>query len=114
MKNIIVATVAAASLLMVFPEASMARDGGGFVGGGNGGGIGGHRGGYGGSGRYGGGYGGGYGDGFEGALGGLAVGAILGGVLATEAQGGYCARRYRSYDPASGTYLGYDGLRHRC
>lgn len=26
----------------------------------------------------------------------------------------YCARRYRSYDPASGTYLGYDGLRHPC
>jgi hypothetical protein len=21
----------------------------------------------------------------------------------------YCAQRYRSYDPASGTYLGYDG-----
>ncbi|MHC2945051.1 hypothetical protein ACVIJX_002199 [Bradyrhizobium diazoefficiens] len=27
---------------------------------------------------------------------------------------GYCAQRYRSYDPASGTYLGYDGLRHPC
>jgi len=26
----------------------------------------------------------------------------------------YCARRFRSYDPASGTYLGYDGLRHPC
>jgi hypothetical protein len=25
-----------------------------------------------------------------------------------------CAQRYRSYDPASGTYLGRDGLRHRC
>lgn len=25
-----------------------------------------------------------------------------------------CARRYRSYDPASGTYLGKDGLRHPC
>jgi hypothetical protein len=24
----------------------------------------------------------------------------------------YCEQRYRSYDPASGTYLGYDGLRH--
>jgi hypothetical protein len=24
----------------------------------------------------------------------------------------YCAQRYRSYDPASGTYLGFDGLRH--
>ncbi|MGY8631628.1 BA14K family protein [Bradyrhizobium sp. 14AA] len=27
---------------------------------------------------------------------------------------GYCAQRYRSYDPASGTYLGYDGQRHPC
>jgi hypothetical protein len=26
----------------------------------------------------------------------------------------YCARRYRSYDPASGTFLGADGARHRC
>jgi hypothetical protein len=26
----------------------------------------------------------------------------------------YCMSRYRSYDPASGTFLGYDGLRHPC
>jgi hypothetical protein len=26
----------------------------------------------------------------------------------------YCSRRFRSYDPASGTYLGYDGERHPC
>ncbi|MBR0986076.1 BA14K family protein [Bradyrhizobium liaoningense] len=26
----------------------------------------------------------------------------------------YCAQRFRSYDPYSGTYLGYDGLRHPC
>jgi BA14K-like protein len=26
----------------------------------------------------------------------------------------YCASRYRSYDPATGTYLGYDGARHPC
>jgi hypothetical protein len=26
----------------------------------------------------------------------------------------YCARRYRSYDPASGTFVGADGARHRC
>jgi hypothetical protein len=26
----------------------------------------------------------------------------------------YCRQRFRSYDPASGTYLGYDGLRHSC
>ncbi len=59
-----------------------------------------------------------------GALG-LATGAIIGGALAQQqaaptyvAPGNgsvaYCAQRYRSYDPASGTYLGYDGLRHPC
>jgi hypothetical protein len=26
----------------------------------------------------------------------------------------YCQQRFRSYDPASGTYLGYDGERHPC
>jgi hypothetical protein len=26
----------------------------------------------------------------------------------------YCVQRFRSYDPASGTYLGYDGMRHPC
>jgi len=26
----------------------------------------------------------------------------------------YCTQRFRSYDPASSTYLGYDGLRHVC
>jgi hypothetical protein len=26
----------------------------------------------------------------------------------------YCMQRYRSYDPSSQTYLGYDGLRHPC
>lgn len=26
----------------------------------------------------------------------------------------YCQSRYRSYDPGSGTYLGYDGARHPC
>jgi hypothetical protein len=26
----------------------------------------------------------------------------------------YCVQRFRSYDPASGTYLGNDGLRHPC
>lgn len=25
-----------------------------------------------------------------------------------------CAQRYRSYDPASGTYVGHDGRHHRC
>ena len=26
----------------------------------------------------------------------------------------YCAQRFRSYDPYSGTYVGYDGFRHPC
>lgn len=26
----------------------------------------------------------------------------------------YCFSRYRSFDPASGTYMGYDGRRHPC
>jgi hypothetical protein len=26
----------------------------------------------------------------------------------------YCIQRFRSYDQRSGTYLGNDGLRHRC
>jgi hypothetical protein len=75
--------------------------------------------------------GGGYGVGA-----GLATGLIVGGALAAAnrgyyddgyyAQGGYayapgpggneeyCMQRYRSYDPGSGTYLGFDGRRHPC
>ena len=26
----------------------------------------------------------------------------------------YCHQRFRSYDLASGTYMGYDGMRHSC
>jgi hypothetical protein len=26
----------------------------------------------------------------------------------------YCAQRYRSYDPQSGAFMGYDGRRHIC
>jgi hypothetical protein len=26
----------------------------------------------------------------------------------------YCLNRYRSYDPGTNTFLGYDGLRHEC
>jgi hypothetical protein len=26
----------------------------------------------------------------------------------------YCMQRFRSYDPGSGTYLGFDGMRHPC
>ena len=36
------------------------------------------------------------------------------GYVAAGGDVGYCQQRYRSYDPASGTYLGFDGLRHPC
>jgi len=74
---------------------------------------------------------------------GIAAGAIIGGALAAPYYYGYdpyypayygyppygpgpyaapapgeavayCMQRFRSYDPRSGTYLGYDGLRHPC
>jgi hypothetical protein len=58
---------------------------------------------------------------------GLAAGALIGGAIASQqapvapAYGAadpntvaYCSQRYRSYDPASGTYLGYDGVRRPC
>jgi hypothetical protein len=37
-----------------------------------------------------------------------------GDVLSSGVDPSYCAQRYQSYDPASGTYLGYDGVRHPC
>lgn len=69
--------------------------------------------------------------------GGFAAGAILGGLLAAPyyypapyyyggpgyyyEDGGapdgavdYCMRRFRSYDPNTGTYMGNDGRRHPC
>jgi hypothetical protein len=53
-----------------------------------------------------------------GVIGGLAAGAIIGGAIAAQQPAGnavaYCQSRFRSYDPSSGTYLGYDGLRHAC
>ncbi|MFC7399523.1 BA14K family protein [Chelatococcus sp. GCM10030263] len=53
---------------------------------------------------------------------GIAAGAIIGGAIASQnaapARGdawlAYCSSKYRSFDPASGTYLGYDGRRHVC
>lgn len=48
-----------------------------------------------------------------GAIVGLAAGAIAAGAANNNAVA-YCERRFRSYDPASGTYLGYDGYRHPC
>jgi hypothetical protein len=79
--------------------------------------------------------------GYGGAAFGFAAGALLGGALAAQGPyyygpgygyygpvyygpgpayvgGGnevaYCESRFKSYDPASGTYLGYDGNRHSC
>ena len=50
---------------------------------------------------------------------GFGLGALFGGALAAQARANndavaYCMQRFRSYDPASGTYLGYDGRRHPC
>ena len=63
---------------------------------------------YGGSGYYGSDY---YDDGYydDGAVV-AAVPAPVGGDDAVA----YCMQTYQSYDPASGTYLGYDGLRYPC
>jgi hypothetical protein len=35
-------------------------------------------------------------------------------VVAQNNEASYCAARFRSYDPASGSYLGFDGMRHPC
>jgi len=58
---------------------------------------------------------------------GLGFGAILGGAIANSnndrvvgrVNGGdahvrACSARYRSYDARTDSYLGYDGIRHRC
>lgn len=56
---------------------------------------------------------------------GAAFGAMIGGMLAAQPRYApapppydpdvaWCMRHYRSYDPGSGTYLGYDGYRHPC
>jgi hypothetical protein len=26
----------------------------------------------------------------------------------------YCSAKYRSFDPSTGTFMGYDGIRHEC
>ena len=64
------------------------------------------------------------------AIAGFAAGALLGSMLAAprpyyyrraapyyyddDDAVRYCMSRFRSYDPCSGTYLGYDGYRHPC
>jgi hypothetical protein len=75
------------------------------------------------------------GGGWGGPFAGFAAGAIIGGVLAAQQpyyygpgyyyppdyaygppppDAAYCMQRFKSYDPGSGTYLGYDGYRHPC
>jgi BA14K-like protein len=78
----------------------------------------------------------GWGWGAPAVAGGIVAGAIIGGALANPygpayygpgyypppvAYGpppgdaiAYCMQRFKSYDPNSGTYLGYDGARHPC
>lgn len=53
------------------------------------------------------------------AVGGFVAGAAIGSAVAnSRAQAAenntYCSQRYKSYDPSSGTYMGYDGVRHPC
>lgn len=49
---------------------------------------------------------------------GLAVGAIAAGAASEGSSGNghveRCLNRYRSYDPSTDTYRGYDGRVHRC
>ncbi len=53
-----------------------------------------------------------------GLLGGLFLGAIIANQAQQQQQSQrsveYCMQRFRSYDPRSGTYMGYDGYRHSC
>ena len=76
---------------------------------------------HGGGGRYG--YRGGYGHHHGGGggaaiIGGLAAGAIIGGAIAASQakanNDAYCAQRFRSYDPGSGTYIASGGVRRSC
>jgi hypothetical protein len=66
------------------------------------------------------GYGGyGYGPGYGYAPGyaygpGYRPGYVAGPAYGAGDEIAYCQQRFRSYDPRSGTYLGYDGLRHPC
>jgi len=59
---------------------------------------------------------------------GLAAGALIAGAIANQAQAApppppgtqdpqlaaYCARKYRSYDPVTGTFLATNGMRYVC
>jgi hypothetical protein len=123
-RSVLAMTAVAAALAVSAPAFAQHRHGGGHWGGHHGGHWG-HHGGW----------------GWGGAFGGFAAGAVVGSALAApgyyygdpgyyyddpgdyapdvyagpdSSAEAYCAQRYRSYDPASGTYLGYDGIRHPC
>jgi hypothetical protein len=46
------------------------------------------------------------------------TGAVVGSAIAsqptTTGSSAYCAQRYKSYNPATGTFTGYDGRQHPC
>lgn len=129
---ILLATVLSLAMLAAVDASARGRGHGGWHGGGH---AGWHGGGWHGGGRryYGGGYygGGGYYNGgnvagaaIAGGILGLATGAIIAGSAANAAAPpagvgdpnwvAYCARKYKSFDPATGTFLSYDGQRYLC
>ena len=71
-----------------------------------------------GGGGYRGGGGGGWGGDGGAAAAGVIGGLIIGAIIASEAQRqqaiNYCARRFRSFDPNTMTYVGRNGVRYRC
>ena len=69
---------------------------------------------YGGYGYDGYGYDNGAGAAIAGVIIGLAAGAIAANAISGGHRGGSCAQRFRSYNPNTGTYMGYDGRAHRC
>jgi len=53
------------------------------------------------------------------AIAGSIIGGVFGAIAGSAIRGGSshvarCERAYRSYVPATDSYTGYDGLRHRC
>ncbi len=66
------------------------------------------------------------GDAALGVVGGLAAGALIAGAIANSQAAqplhrsqdpdyiAYCSRKYRSFDPQTGTFLARDGLRYPC
>jgi len=71
-------------------------------------------------------HGGWHGGGFGGGIVGGIIGGVIGGAIARPYYDqqpyyapqfdpvAYCAQRFRSYNPATGLYFGYDGQYHPC